>query len=98
MTRQGVTRGNLLGIDILGNLGGPALGHLEALLGLVLDSLPLDGGAESLRATVVVASDVGQAGVLGRVLGEVVVESSLQLGLLQVLIAVERTKLAEASR
>lgn len=81
----------------LGDLAGPLLGDLDGLLGLVLDGLPLDRGAKRLRPRVVVALQVRAARETVGMIGEEVIEGSLELNLLQTLIAVGASAYALAS-
>lgn len=87
---------DILGGDFVGSLGDSALGDLEGLLNLVLDGLLLllNGRAEGLGAGSEVTGEVGVGGEAGAVLGDEVIEGSLEVALLEVLVAVERRWLA----
>lgn len=74
--------------NLLDSLGGPALGDLGRLLGIILSgSLLLDRRAEGLGTAVVVAGELRLGAEARGVLSEVVIESSLELDLFQVPVA-----------
>ena len=80
---------DLLGGNLVGNLGDSALGDLETLVDFFLDRLLflLNGGGEGLGAAGKVAGQVGVGGEAGRVLGDEVIEGSFEVAFLEVLVA-----------
>lgn len=85
---------NLLSGNLVGGLGGTALGDLEGLLDLLLDGLLLllDGRGDGLGAAlaVEVAGQVGARRQAAAVLGDEVIEGSLEVALLEALVAKRR--------
>ena len=79
----------LLGCQLFRGLGNSSLDNLECLLGLILKrlSLLLDRGAEGLGARREVALEVGAVGEARGVLGDELVESRLQIALLETFVA-----------
>lgn len=76
--------------ELFGDLGCAALGDLDRPLDLVRDGLLLDGRRARPSLALVEAGDARVVGEGGGVLGEVLVEGDLELGLLQTLVAVVR--------
>ena len=80
-------KNNLL--NLLGSLGNTALGHLQGLLDL---RLLLHGRAEGLGAAGKVARQVGALSETVRVLSNEIIESGLEIALLEALVAKKRRK------